>query len=113
MRRAKEIRELLRRGKRRETPHLDVFLRASPAAHPRVGLVVPRYGRRVVERNRLRRRLREAARLELLPRLRAAGGSTDVLLRARRAAYGAEFRELRAEIADLAGELCSEGSSAD
>lgn len=113
IRRAREIRELLRRGKREKTPHLDVFFQASPVARSRVALVVPRHGRSAVARNRLRRRLREIARIELLPRLRAAASATDVLLRARGNAYDAGFAELRAGIVTLVETLCCEGSSSD
>lgn len=101
----------MRRGKRRKTPHLDVFSEASPVSLPRLGLVVPRHGRRIVARNRLRRRLREIARCDLMPRLREEGHAEDVLLRARAAAYSATMHELRAEIRDLATELCSAKSS--
>src|SRR5690606_15366541 len=57
--RGDEIRALFRRGKRSRTAHLDVFHSASPVSYPRVGVVVPRYKRRVVERNLVKRRLRE------------------------------------------------------
>lgn len=102
-----EIRALFRRGKRRRTRHLDVFVSASPVAHPRLGLVVPKHRRRIVERNRLKRRLRELARTLLLPALRAHGGALDVMLRARPEAYTAPFAALRDEVAELAEALCS------
>ena len=45
---------------------------------PRVGIVVPRHQHSAVDRNRLKRRLRELVRLELLPALRdAAARSTS------------------------------------
>ena len=89
---------LLRRGKRSRTAHLDVFDSPSPVSYSRVGLVVPRHKRRVVDRNLLKRRLREALRRFVLPRLDAAGRTVDVLVRARREAYDASFAELKQEL---------------
>lgn len=102
-----EIRALFRRGKRRRTRHLDVFVSPSPVAHPRLGLVVPKHRRRIVERNRLKRRLRELGRRVLLPALREHGLALDVMLRARPEAYGAAFADLRDEVGQLAEALCS------
>jgi len=64
-----------------------------------VALVVPKHGRSAVERNRLKRRLREIARTEILPRLDQGGQPLDVLIRARAPAYRAEFDGLRQELA--------------
>jgi ribonuclease P protein component len=108
---AKDIRELLRRGWRKKTSHLDVFFLSSERPAPRLGLVVPRYGRRVVDRNRVKRRLREVGRQEILSRLRASGVSLDLLIRARREAYGVGYRELRKELTEMIEELCSGPSS--
>jgi ribonuclease P protein component len=106
-----EIRALFRRGKRSRTPHLDVFDSPSPAAHPRVGLVVPRHRRRIVERNVLKRRLREVLRRDVLPRLRNRHVAVDVLVRARREAYDAGYGTLRAELIDWAERRWSRASS--
>jgi ribonuclease P protein component len=70
--------------------HLDVRIVASPLGHPRVGVVVPRYSRSAVDRNRLKRRLRELVRTRLLPVL----ASVDVVIRARPDAYAASFAAL-------------------
>jgi len=93
-----EIRALFRGGKKSRTAHLDVFASASPAPRSRVGLVVPRHRHSIVERNLVKRRIREALRLEVLPRLNAAGLAQDVLVRARREAYDASFEALREEL---------------
>ena len=74
--------------------HLDVRAVASPLGHPRVGLVVPRYSESAVDRNRLKRRLRELVRTRLLP----AAPSADVVIRARREAYAASFDTLEIDI---------------
>lgn len=105
-----EIRELFRRGKRKRTRHLDVFVSASPVARSRLGLVVPKHRRTGVVRNRLKRRLREAGRRELLPRLAVAGLHVDVMLRARPEAYDASYEELRTQVVRIAEELCSSAS---
>lgn len=101
---------MLRRGKRSRTSHLDVFDSPSPLPFGRVGLIVPRYKRTVVQRNRLKRRLREIARRELLPRLDAAGRARDVLVRARREAYDASFAELSGQIMGWTERVCSRAS---
>lgn len=105
-----EIRALFRRGKRKRTRHLDVFISASPVARSRLGLVVPKHRQNSVLRNRLKRRLREAGRRELLPRLADAALTVDVMFRARPEAYGASYEELRAEVARVAEEICSSAS---
>jgi len=109
--RSRELRGLFQRGKRSRTAHLDVFDSSSPVAHPRAGVVVPKHKHTVVERNRLKRRLREILRQEVLPRLEAAGLAVDVLVRARREAYGATFSALKGELVDWADRRCSRGSS--
>jgi ribonuclease P protein component len=83
-----------REGKRVRTEHLDLRVVASLLRHPRVGFIVPKYGRTSVERNRLKRRLRELVRREMLGRI----PSLDVTIRARREAYDVPFDGLSAEI---------------
>jgi ribonuclease P protein component len=102
-----EIRELFRRGKRRKTRHLDAFVSPSPSAFPRWGVVVPKHKHEIVERNRVKRRLREAGRTVVLPALRNSGVALDVLVRARPEAYQAAYGDLRAELQSLVEELCS------
>lgn len=109
IRKTGEIRAILGRGKRKRTPNLDVFFSSSPVSRPRLGLIVPKHRHSIVERNRLKRRLREVGRTELLPRLWEEGLRLDVLVRARREAYGAGFRTLRKELCQVTEELCSRG----
>ncbi len=109
--RTRDIRALLRKGGRKKTSHLDVFFLSSGRREPRLGLVVPKHGRRIVERNRLKRRLREVARQEVLPGLRRERVGADVLVRARREAYAAGYEELRRELVEVTKELCSRLSS--
>jgi ribonuclease P protein component len=79
-------------GLRRRTPRLDLVWRPNDTNHPRLGVIVPRYGATAVARNRLRRRIREAARRDLLPNL----SPIDLVVRARPAAY----RSSTAQLAD-------------
>lgn len=60
----------------------------------RVGLIVPRYRHTAVARNQLKRRLRELARLQLLP----TQLPVDVVIRVRPEAYDAGFEHLRADV---------------
>ena len=105
--RTAEIRLLFQRGKRRKTRHLDAFVSPSPVAFPRLGVVVPKHKHTIVERNLVRRRLREIGRSVVLPALRNSGAALDVMVRARPEAYRASFAQLRDELTTLVEELCS------
>jgi ribonuclease P protein component len=105
--RPREIRALFRRGRREKTSHLDVFFLSSEEGEARLGIVVPKHRRRVVNRNRLKRRLREVGRRDVLPRLRKEGIALDLLVRARREAYEASYGQLRKELLKVTEELCS------
>lgn len=59
-----------------------------------MGLIVPKFQSSAVARNRLRRRLKELWRREL----HQAVPPVDVVIRARREAYGAGFSALRDEL---------------
>ncbi len=86
--------DALRQGGRRvRTAHLDVRVAPGPAP-ARVGIIVPKHRHGSVERNRVKRRLRELARLHLLP----AVPSGAVLLRARPEAYRATFAALARDV---------------
>jgi ribonuclease P protein component len=74
---------------------------ASPLRRPRVGVIVPRYGHTAVDRNQVKRRLRELARTELLPVLPAI----DVTLRATPKAYDAGFDALREAVQHASRQL--------
>lgn len=63
----------------------------------RVGLVVPKHGQSAVQRNTLKRRLRELSRTMLLP----DGAAVDIVIHARPSAYALTFAELSALIAQL------------
>jgi ribonuclease P protein component len=90
---------------------MDVFDSPSPAIFSRVGVVVPKYRHNAVARNVVKRRIREVLRVEVLPRLEAAGCNVDVLVRARREAYDASYAQLRDELVRWAERRCLRGSS--
>jgi ribonuclease P protein component len=81
-----------------QTEHLEARASASLLHYSRVGVVVPKYKRNIIERNRVRRRLRELARIRLLPVL----GNVDLLIRAKPSAYGSGFPELAGEVDQIA-----------
>lgn len=89
---------------------VDVFFAPSPALHSRLGLIVPKHGRDIVDRNLVKRRLREIGRRTILPALAKKGTPRDVLLRARWKAYEASFEELGREVEEAVEALCSEES---
>jgi ribonuclease P protein component len=70
-------------------------------------VIVPKHRHDNVERNKLKRRLKELARTRMLPRLWECGRSLDVLVRARREAYDAAFADLGDELDGVMEEACS------
>jgi ribonuclease P protein component len=95
LRRGENIVRLLRTGERRHCGALDVYVAESRTSMPRAGIVVPRHGHSIVERNRLKRRLREVVRLCWLPAARHTTPPQELLVRARPEAYSKTFPELR------------------
>ncbi len=85
------------------TTHFDVRASESLFSHGRVGVIVPKFGKTIVERNRLRRRLREIARLVVLPMI----NRRDVLIKALPSAYRTEFSTLSSELAGVANTIAS------
>ena len=66
----------------------------NPTGQSRIGLIVPKFQSSAVARNRLRRRLKEIWRRELESGLPPC----DLVVRARREAYGARFAQLKTEM---------------
>ncbi len=73
---------------------MDVRAVASLRPLARVGFVIPKFKHSGVDRNRLKRRLRELVRMELLPALRPI----DVVLRVAPVAYTRDFAALQVEV---------------
>ncbi|MDX1623420.1 MAG: ribonuclease P protein component [Gemmatimonadota bacterium] len=102
----REIGRLLS-GSRVRGRHLELFW--TPGARrgrSRAGCITPKFGHGTVERNRLRRRLKELVRHRLLARF----DDRDFLVRARPSAYGLPFEALRSELERLVGRLETEHS---
>jgi len=90
---------MFRSGTRRSCGSLDVYFRPAPEGRePRVGVVVPRHGSSIIDRNRLRRRLHELLRVGWLPDERTRGERRDVLVRAKAPAYERSFSDLRGDL---------------
>ena len=92
--RATDIRRCLTKGRRRRFGHLDMIWTDNLTGHPRMGLIVPRFQSSAVARNRLCRRIREIWRRELQQHQPA----WDLVIRARREAYAAQFGALREDL---------------
>jgi ribonuclease P protein component len=91
----------VRSGAKVRAKLLDLRRLDSPENIARVAVVVAKFGYSAVERNKLKRRLRELVRMRMLPVL----APMDLLVRARREAYGATFEMLRDDISDAAERL--------
>jgi ribonuclease P protein component len=94
--RGSELTACWEEGRRWRGPHVELAWRPNQARCPRVAFVVPRFQFTAVARNRLRRRLKELLRREILTRLPAI----DLVVRAKRPAYAVPFATLRAELSD-------------
>lgn len=84
------------RGERIRTANLEVRHLVAAGPNSRAGLIVPRYSHSAVERNRVKRRLREIVRQHVLPAIRRH----DFVVRALPSAYVASFGDLRTECRD-------------
>lgn len=60
-------------------------------------MIVPRHGHTAVDRNKLKRRLREIVRVQLLSNLPAI----DLVIRSRPTAYAQPFAAIATELADV------------
>ena len=79
---------------------MEARVTASTRSHPRVGFIVPRYKHTAVDRNRLKRRLRELVRRRLLAEL-AELPAVDLVIRAKPCAYDCSFVSLAAQVETL------------
>ena len=88
-------------GRRLRTEHLDVRANDSLLSYARAAVIVGKHGHTIVERNRLRRRLRELVRLKILTAMKA----NDIIVRAFPSAYDSSFNQLSNEIDKVVGML--------
>ncbi|MBM3900362.1 MAG: ribonuclease P protein component, partial [Gemmatimonadetes bacterium] len=92
-------------GKRFRTSHLEVRQLASLLHHSRVGLIVPKHRHGSVERNLVKRRLRDAVRRALWPVLHtndSHGAPSDLVLWAGPSSYTASFDALLGDVQRIA-----------
>jgi ribonuclease P protein component len=95
--RRSEFRRVYEEGRRRRALLCTVFYRANGLPHSRLGITVPRAVGKSVLRNRVKRRVREALRVNLptLP------GGWDIVLNPRQGAAAVPFPRLQEEILRL------------
>lgn len=101
----REIRRLLA-SPRARGPALELFRGAPAEGAARGTCITPRHGRTAVERNRLRRRLKELIRARLLGRAEPF----DWLVRAHPPAYDLDYAALGGELEALADRLARPAS---
>ncbi len=94
MTRQSDLQAVIRSGCRYRTPRIHISWRPNKLGHPRLGIVVPRYGKRAIDRNRVRRRVREISRRRILPSVHGI----DLVVRSRPEAYNATFGELMVDL---------------
>jgi len=95
--RGPDFRKLGSKGKRLRTIDMDVRYVASPLGYLRVGIIVPLHGHSAVQRNKLKRRIRELVRKLISP----ICVSSDVVIRCRLSAYSRSFAELEPQIREI------------
>jgi len=102
LRKHADYQRVYRESRRYSSASMSYFYRARPAGDPagelpRIGLTAGRVLGGAVERNRIRRRMREAVRLHLaqLP------AGVDVVLHPRRVVLDMEFDQLQREVARI------------
>jgi ribonuclease P protein component len=107
LRSSREIGAVVRGGERLPGRVVNLFFAPSPAGRPRVAIVVPKHGHKVVARNLVRRRLREAVRRDGLPAALASRAAVDIVLFAKPAAYQASYEALRDAVVDSMERACA------
>jgi ribonuclease P protein component len=109
LRKHADFEKVYRNGRRLFSAHMTLFFLPQDRGPARVGFTVPRAMGAAVERNRMRRRLREAVRLNL----GAAGGAVDVVIHPKKSALTAEFAALGEEIARAFARIQSSPKNGD
>ncbi len=102
LRRHAEYQRVYREGRKQSSASMSYFfaLRAASSpvpAGPRVGLTAGRVLGKAVERNRIKRRMREVVRRQI----GAVRANVDIVLHPRKAVLTAEFAKLEREVARI------------
>ena len=95
LRKHSDFERVYRNGRRIFLSHMTVFFLKQDSGPARVGFTVSRALGGAVVRNRIRRRMREAVRLQL----DAAGAAVDIVIHPKKSALTAGFADLTAELA--------------
>jgi ribonuclease P protein component len=97
-----DFRRVYEQGKRHFSGNMTFFYLAGPPAATsvvRIGFTVPRALGGAVERNRIRRRTREAVRHNYQALLAEPGAAMDVVINPRKSVLKADFAKLSREVA--------------
>jgi ribonuclease P protein component len=98
--RSKDYRRVYDNGVRFSGPLFTAFYLASPeSAGPRIGFTTPRAIGKANRRNRMKRRVREAVRLEL----GHIGSQWDIVINPRKALHDAAWESVQKEVKKLVG----------
>jgi ribonuclease P protein component len=97
IRKRADFQRILKEGVRCQGPHFRVSIRANALTHSRLGVTVGKRVGPAVERNRVKRRIREFFRLnkESLP------GPSDLVVTAREGSAGLSFWQISEELKGL------------
>ena len=97
-----EIRAMFKSRERVSTATLDLYFKNSTGnRNPRFAVVVPKHRHSIVERNRLKRRLREILRTRWLPEESRREHPRDLLVRAKTSAYDRKFEDLETDMSEI------------
>lgn len=100
--RSADFRKVYEQGVRFQTPHFAAFYLRVTSPEARLGFTTPRALGKAVIRNRIKRRLREQVRLELLPVLEAQWW---IVFNPRRAVVDATVADLKTSVHKLRDRL--------
>jgi ribonuclease P protein component len=94
LRKRAEFDQVYKRGERHSSANMTVIFLAAADGSPRIGFTAGKAMGGAVERNRIRRRLREAVRRHL----RELKAPAEVVFHPRKSALRADFSQLEAEV---------------
>ncbi|HDD35438.1 MAG TPA: ribonuclease P protein component [Candidatus Desulfofervidus auxilii] len=96
IRRQKDFLALLKEGERKQTPHFVVFIRPNTLPYARLGIRVGRKVGKAVQRNRLRRLIREFFRQN-----KYKIGCYDIIIAAKGSAAALNYHQVCEELSNI------------